>query len=848
MLELVAPAGDMDALCLAVAHGADAVYLGGRSFSARQYAANFDRAGLAAAIRLAHLHGVKVYVAMNTLLREDEMEEALSQAREACLAGADALIVQDLGFLAELRRLLPGLRLHASTQMTVANAATVEALSRLGISRVILPREASEAEVRALSGQGVETEVFVHGALCYSYSGQCLMSSLIGGRSGNRGRCAQPCRLEYDLVGPDGDDPAAGEGRYLLSPRDLRLLPHLPRLMAAGVAALKIEGRMKRPEYVGTVVRVYRRALDRLAGRPEGFAAFPDEERDLLQIFNRGFTTGFFAGERGTSFLSRRRPNNRGLPVGRVTAVDRKGGTMDLALTEALHRGDGLEIWVTRGGRAAFTVDGMLLDGREVQAAAAGDTVAVPLLEAARTGDRVFRTHDAELNARALAPLADGSLDLPFWARARVRIGEPLVLELSDGEGAEAVVRSDSPGQAARTAPLTVEAITAQLSRTGGSGWRPAGIEVDLEPGVMAPLSVLNRLRRAGLDALAAARLAKLFPRAAACGGAGEADPSSTGIPIAAHDFMKKTTRSPAQREGRPYRPVLCATAGAPDEAYAALAEGIGRLYLASWTHPWPDADLAALAAEAAGRGTALVYALPRVAPEREAAFWRTEMERAAALGLDGLRLGDLGLASTALPAWRGRIFLDFSLNIMNPWTLRLLLGYGERAAFSPELTLAQVKVLAAAAPGRGEILVHGRLEMMLSAHCLIGALPGEGRGPDGACGRPCEKKGYALRDRLGMLFPLEPDRFCRMHVMNSVDLSLLPELDRVAELPCDIRLELHGRGPGYAAAVVRAYRRGLEALAGGGWTKKMGEEAEEELASFSPAGFTRGHYFRGVE
>ena len=308
MLELVAPAGDLDSFRLAVANGADAVYLGGKSFSARQYADNFDLGQLSSVIRLAHLHGVRVYVTMNTLLLQDEMEEAVAQARTLHEYGVDAVIIQDLGLLTRLRDSLPALRLHASTQMTVVNAATVQALARLGVCRVVLAREATEEEVRIMASLGSEVEVFVHGALCYSYSGQCLMSSIIGGRSGNRGRCAQPCRMEYRLTGPEGNDLAANVGPHLLSPRDLSLLPHLPLLRNAGVHALKIEGRMKRPEYVGTVVRVYRHALDRLAERPEAYAPLPEELRDLEQVFNRSFTPGFFLGDQGPDYLNCRRP------------------------------------------------------------------------------------------------------------------------------------------------------------------------------------------------------------------------------------------------------------------------------------------------------------------------------------------------------------------------------------------------------------------------------------------------------------------------------------------------------------------------------------------------------------
>lgn len=831
MLELVAPAGDMASFRLAIAHGADAIYVGGKSFSARQYAVNLEPRELRAAIRLAHLHRVRVYATMNTLLRREEMEEALAQARDLFEAGVDAVIVQDLGFLACLRETLPDLRVHASTQMTVANAATVQALARLGVCRVVLAREAVEEEVRALATAGPELEVFVHGALCYSYSGQCLMSSIIGGRSGNRGRCAQPCRLEYALTGPGGVDLAAGAGKYLLSPRDLCLLPYLARLQDTGVRALKIEGRMKRPEYVGTVVRVYRQALDRLAVDPCAFRPERDEERDLEQVFNRGFTPGFFLGDQGLAYQSCLRPNNRGLLIGRVAAVDRSAGRATLALGERVRRGDGIEIWVTRGGRVGSILERMETGGRAVDAAEAGQQVTIPLGETVCPGDRVFRTSDAALNARAWAPL-DGhpGLALPFLARIRLEPGLHARLELADDGGHAVTVHSEVPGQRARNRPLSEETIREHISRTGGSNWTPAGIEVTLVEETMLPLSELNRLRRAGLAALEEARLAS-WPRLPAC-------------PANAEPSCEEPGHIPAPLDASGLR----GTVGSPTEARAALAAGVSRIYLASWLDSWPDHELRTLKEEARQRSALLVYALPRVAPERESSLWVAEMQRARRLDLDGVRLGDLGLAALAQPDWNGRIYLDFSLNVMNPWSLRHVLRQAACVTLSPEMTLAQARDLAAACPGRIEVIAHGRLEMMLSAHCLLGAVLGGKEEPGQACRRPCAQGEYALRDRLGLQFPLVPDRFCRLHVLNSLDLCVLPELDKLYRSGCGLRLELHGRGPRYVRAVVQAYRSGLRSLAGGTWTRAQGERDEAKLAGFSPAGFTRGHFFRGVE
>ncbi|NLG85339.1 MAG: U32 family peptidase [Firmicutes bacterium] len=838
MLELVAPAGEMDSLRLAIANGADAVYLGGKSFSARQYAKNFDEEEMAAAIRLAHLHRVRVYVTMNTLLREEEMEEALTDAERVLAAGADALIVQDLGFLTELRRRFPAARLHASTQMTVVNAATVRELGKLGVARVVLAREATEEEVKTMAAVGPEVEVFVHGALCYSYSGQCLMSSLIGGRSGNRGRCAQPCRLAYELIDPDGRTVAA-EGKYLLSPRDLCLLPHLPRLASAGVKALKIEGRMKNPAYVATVVRVYRQALDRFVTRPAEFTPTPEERRELAQIFNRGFTPGFFLGDQGAAYQSLTRPNNRGCPVGRVMAVDRNRDLVSMVLTAPVSRGDMLEIWVKKGGRVGLVLERMFVEERPVETAMAGEVLTVPLRAQVRPGDRVFRVLEAGLVAKALAPLRTGEgIELPFFAHIHLRPGEPVVLTLEDDEGHRVVVESDLPAQAAHTRPLDEETVRHHIGRTGGSGWRPREIAVDMAPGTMVPLSALNHLRRRGLATLEEARLASYVP---------PPYPSASSAEFPAVPPREETASFSSVSSVR--SPRLAATVGDPAEARAALAAGADRLYLATWLHTWPDEELEKLLAMARRRGGEVLLALPRVAPERETTFWTAELVRARRLGLHGARLGDLGFLREARRYDLGLLALDFSLNVTNSWSLRYLLAAGARLiTLSPELTLTQIRPLATAYPGRTEIIVHGRLAMMLSAQCLLGAVVGGKRTPRARCRRPCEKGSYHLRDRKGILFPLIPDRFCRLHIENSVDLSVLPELEKFVLTGADFRLELAGRGPEYAEAVVRAYREGLLTVAEKRWARRLGEREEAALTRFSPAGFTRGHFFRGVE
>ena len=433
--ELLAPAGGQDALVAAVQNGADAVYLGGRLFNARRGADNFDMVGLTEAVEYAHARGVKVYVTANILLADTELREAVRFLHSIYNAGADAAIVPDLGLIRLARRVVPELELHASTQMTAHNLPGVEFLRDAGLKRVVLARENDLESIRRIRElAGVQLETFVHGALCVCYSGQCLMSSLIGGRSGNRGRCAQPCRLEYRLVDDKGRGLAdPGEvGEYLLSPRDLNISRHIPELIKAGIDSFKVEGRMRRPEYVATVIRIYRGLIDRALSGTE-YAVTEREAVELAQIFNRGFSTGYFFDNPGRDLMSHKRPNNRGVLLGRVKRYNHRTGCVELALEAPLRAGDGIEVWVTRGGRVGAEVCRLWIKGRETESAPAGTLVEIELKGHVRPGDRVFKTHDAELMNRALQTYASSreTLGIPLDMRVRVGVGADRVLKLS---------------------------------------------------------------------------------------------------------------------------------------------------------------------------------------------------------------------------------------------------------------------------------------------------------------------------------------------------------------------------------------------------------------------------------
>ena len=506
----------MAALHAAVAGGADAVYLGLEAFNARRGADNFTLETLREACDFAHLRGVSIYVTMNTIILPDEVGEALECVRQAYRAGADGFIVQDIGLAAEISRTLPEASLHLSTQMNTHNLAGVRAAARLGAERITLAREVSLDEIALLCAaaaeEGMEVEVFAHGALCVCYSGQCFMSSMIGGRSANRGMCAQACRLPYELQNKALQKSLPSPGDHLLSPQDLCTVDRVDDLVAAGVASLKIEGRMKSPEYVFAVTSVYRKALDAALAKEN--AAITDADRDrLTDAFSRGFTTAYLDGKRGNDIMSYQRPNNRGLFLGRVDEV--RDGAAYLKSAHALTEGDVLEFW-TRKGNGTLTLGSVRTDKK--------GRYHLPLEGKTRTvkaGDRVFRVRSAE------AAFEDDAREprVPLVGTATLHIGEPLRMEFrpaseADIEGAPrttlAVARrlqaafpdgvsgvaEGAPVEAARTRAVSFNDVAAHIDRLGNTPYQLVNLTIDMDDGVGIGFSALHGVRAAALDVL----------------------------------------------------------------------------------------------------------------------------------------------------------------------------------------------------------------------------------------------------------------------------------------------------------------------------------------------------------
>ena len=790
-MELLAPAGSFDALKAAVNAGANAIYLAGSNFGARAYAENFDGENLISAVKFAHLHGVSIHVTTNTILNDGELENFAEYIKFLRRANVDALLVQDLGAAKIIKEIAPEIPLHASTQMTVHNLAGVEKLAELGFSRVVLAREMTLTEIETIAKNSpVEIEIFAHGALCVCFSGQCLMSSMIGGRSGNRGRCAQPCRLPYTLVDDKGNELLKTAGEYLLSPKDLNTLEILPRLIEAGVDSLKIEGRMKRAEYVATVVKVYRDALDRISDDVENFSATAEERRRLAQIFNRDFTTAYLEKNPGKDLISDKRPNNRGVLIGRVAKVDKN--KISLKLAEKINCGDQVEIWVKVGGRVTFTVEKFELDGDIC-------TVEVENTRGVKIHDRAFKIFDAELISEARKFFADETFGkIPVAAVVTAEIGKPLNLMLTDGEN-EVTANTDFIAEVAKNRPLTFDTLFKQIGRLGNSVFELVMLKTHIDENLMVPLSELNEVRRKCTEQLENLRLKKFTKKTVTC----------QLSPVACEPYQAEKIELVAQVDT--LEKIKIALDGGADSILYGGENFSNRIITAQ--------EIAQAEKIVHSANKKFYLSTPRLV--RHAEISNLEKTLTAA-NFDAVYIQNIGTLQIVQKISTAPILTDFSLIVFNSETIKFLKSLGvEGVTLSPELTLAQVKNLAKISCLPVECIVHGRAELMISAYCAIGSFLGN----VGNCPHVCRKNNYFLRDRKNILFPVVTDQFCRMHILNSKVLSMIEnrnEFDGVARIRIDGRFLNNDE----LAQVVRAYKFG-------------GAEVEN---------FTRGHYFRGVE
>lgn len=794
-MELLAPAGTPEALRAAVENGADAVYLGGTRYSARAQAGNFEPRQMQEAVEYCHLRGVKVYVTVNTLLLPGESGAALQYVEELSRMAVDAVIVQDIGFAAQIRDTVPQLSIHASTQMSLHSTYDVEAVKQLGVERVVLARELSLPEVGAIrQATGVPVEVFVHGALCICYSGQCLMSSMIGGRSGNRGQCAQPCRLPWRLVTADGralQEPQI-PGPYGLSPKDRNFVYRIQELRHAGVDSVKIEGRMKRPEYVATVVRAYRDAIDgNLERAPE-----------LDKVFQRGFTEAPMFAPADLEMMSTVSPKHSGPVVG--TVKQSNGRRSLLHFSAAVAPGDGIEVPLRGGGAAGITWQ---------SETAAGNAVWVELQDVAALGGAIRQTKDARLHTEVAASFAPNQYRrrMGIHLYATLRLGEPLELTLLDGDGLSVTVHSQKAAETARTQALTRDKLTEQLMRLGDWPVTVEGLEIQWQPDLMLPWSDINQTRRRLLEQWRQQRLVNAQPRAAV-------RPEVVG-----------RTADPYCRHDQPELHVAVCDQAQLKAALKAGARHVtyyGPLWDAKQSYGVEDLQMALRLARE--QGAALAVGFDRSVRNAQ---WPLLLEMMELPGLAGVTAGNVGTLVKAQQRRQAewRIAADWSLNTLNHGTAAELQRMGaDLVYFSPEVNRSQMAEIAARGTVPMGLVVHGRTPLMVTEYCPFGQMRG------GQCHGTCPQTAIAWEDRKGMRFPVVVDRYCRMHIFNAKELNLHAELAQVLPL----------------AAAVKLDARLWDAESIGQWVSWYWERLEGSMqrAPWDGSLHTRGHLQRGVD
>jgi len=808
IMELLAPAGTMENFMAALESGADAIYLGGKVFNARAHAANFGIDELREAVRLAHILDVSVYVTVNILIGDTELKDLEQYIKDLDSIGVDAIIVQDLAVAEIAKRVAPNIHLHGSTQMTAATLDAVRFYESLGFTRVVLARELSLKEIQHICKHcKAEIEVFVHGALCVCYSGQCLMSSFIGGRSGNRGACAQPCRLPYELLDSKGESVLPKHEAYLLSPKDLNYSEHMNELVAAGVTSFKVEGRMKKVSYVRQVIGTYREILDEAS-------IHENQRKALASGFNRGFSTAYLEDTVGRQMMTVVAPNHQGKPIGESYT---KKGEVYLSLTEPIEQGSLVKILQSNGSVTYYTVDDewtcvsdTLYKGRPAEGLAVGQLylASTPKNTKSRGLQEFTRKYDMSVY------LSVGSN------------GETNYTELTAilDSGLSVTVTNEYVPAIANKVPTSLEKVTEQLGRLGNTLFRLSYVDIPDGP-YMWPASVLNALRRDAVTALETALITHHVESWQALQVTSDVDYDFKAQHELSYDTCPMISARVDEIEG-----VKAAISGGAQK----IVFGGDRLSRTPYALSIYD-EVARLCAQS---DVICTFATPRVVKDDEVEAYKHTLEAIVQARPDSISIHvPQALLWLRELGYTGAIEADTGLNIFNTPTLH----FWEQLHIScvnpsQELTLKQITELAKHSHVPIETMIHGYTEMMISEYCAIASFVGTGSKVN--CPMPCVKEAYSLKDRKGEIFPIRTDPYCRMHIMNSHEMDMRAYVPMLLQKGISI-LRVDGRHmkPSYVKDIVSQYV-GIATGTMEAPPKKIDSQGES---------ITRGHYFRGI-
>ncbi len=802
--ELLSPAGTMESLKAAVNNGADAVYVGGTQFSARQYAGNFNIDELKEAVDYCHLRNIKLYVTVNTIYKDKEMKEFIKFIAQIYEMGIDAVIIQDIGAVSLIKQNFPKLRLHASTQLTVNSLADVKALEERGFSTVVLSRELNLKEIdEIIKKSNVKIETFVHGALCVSYSGQCIMSSMLGGRSGNRGRCAQTCRLPFTLY----NGYKKGQEGHLLSPKDIQTITILPQLIEAGISSFKIEGRMKSPEYVAGVTAIYRKYIDLYFKDPKNYKVDEKDMKILLQLFNRGgFTEGYYLNHSGSGMMSFERPKNWGVKTGHVESYDKKFGRVSIRTREPLSPGDGIEIWTQKEPHTGSNIN---------KASKAGEVISLMVKGDVNKNDVVYKTHDKALFDDLRRSFVKDTRTQKINGKFKMYINQPMEFIIWDNKGNEVHVFGDAV-QSAENQPLSLEKIKNQLFKTGGTPFEFENIEIEGDENVYIGMSLLNKVRREAIEAL------------------------EDKIISSYRNKKKELAVNPYENEAQfKYDKKLNVLVNNILQFKAVIAcEGIKILYFE--INEDFEENYESCIKECKKAGIQLFAAIPRVYRSYSEKIYSKFIDNLKSSDIDGFLVRSIGQFDEFKKCGK-KIVVDFNLNVYNSQAVKF---WEEEKAdlicISPELNVTEINAMATE---NCEMLVYGHMPLMTTHQCPVGAYAGNKKE-----GMFCDLKNtaneYYLKDRKNESFPLFLDcKNCVCTILNGKPLFTLKFFEEILATPTgSIRLMFTIEDAKTTERIIKAYYESLN-----DWVDRSAA-TNNLINEMSEKGSTKGHYFRGIE
>ena len=771
-VEILAPAGSMESLFAAINKGADAVYLGGNKFSARAYASNFDNDNMIKAIDYAHSYGVKVYVTLNTIMKENEIDEAVRYVGFLYEIGVDALIVQDLGLFKRIKEDYKDFEIHASTQMTIHNGEGALYFKEKGFHRIVLSRELSLDEIKYISKDlNIETEIFVHGALCVSYSGQCLMSSMIGGRSGNRGRCAQPCRMEYTLKGNNSGEKKA----YLLSPKDTCTIEDIDKIIDSGAYSLKIEGRMKRPEYVAGVVDNYKKAVEKTLYNKD--FNVNSGKKELLQLFNRGgFSTAYLHKNLGKDMMSFDNPKHAGVLLGKID------GNGEIILKEDVSLGDGFRYRDT-----GSTINKIVIDNKEVKEAKKGDKVKLYPL-GYKKGDNIFKSLDKKLFNSLEEDLKPYNRKINLKAIIDFEIGKPIKLSINYGN--ENYEFYGEVVQRAEKKPLDKDRIKEALNKSGDSPFKIEEVDFNIYNEGFLRVSDLNNLRREALEGIAKS-ISKSYRRK--------------------RPFIKDRKEEEFNKENNVEILYQCITKEQLDTLVDLGAKDIAVDIFSREEKAATLKDIIAYS----NKNINIYLKTPNIIKSE---FNKVvDIIEKAKDYIKGIVTSNAGL----IRKYQKKLYIigDYKLNIINSESLKFYQKEIELPSLSLELNRKEIKALLKGNKGKVQGILYGKTELMISEYCPIGSTFGE-KSCNKDCNLACTRDKFTLIDRMNEKFRVMTDVFCRSYILNSHPLNLIEEKEDLKTLGVtSFRVEFRDESSSEVKKVIKMLQ-GVENINNNEYTK----------------------------